>query len=397
MNVPALRFPEFEGEWGLSLLDSVTKRRSGHTPDKKQSGYWDGGIKWVSLADSSKLDAGYIYDTDKEISALGVKHSSAVLLPKDTVVMSRDAGVGKSAILAEEMAVSQHFIAWICDDPDHLNNWFLYNWLQIRKGFFERQAVGSTILTIGLPLFKKLKIFHPSLLEQKKIAAFLGVVDAKIAALRARVAGLERYKRGLMQALFSQTLRFTKPDGSAFPDWDSKPFSELAGLSKDRLNPTTSSEKPPLIELENLESNLGSIVGLSDLVGQLSQKTRFRAGEVLFGKLRPYLRKFARPDFDGVCSSEIWVLRGKLLSNAFLFYLVQGSQFNQLANISAGSKMPRSDWKTVAESEFEFPHPDEQAKIAEALSAMDAKIAAVGDQITKMEAFKKGLLQQMFV
>lgn len=69
----------------------------------------------------------------------------------------------------------------------------------------------------------------------------------------------------------------------------------------------------------------------------------------------------------------------------------------ELATISSGSKMPRADWSVMSSAEFDIPHPDEQRKIADALSALDAKIAAVADQITHMETFKKGLLQQMFV
>ena len=100
--------------WRRARLDDVANRASGHTPDQGKPEYWNGGIKWVSLADSGQLDRGYIADTDKEISAQGVRHSSAVMLPANTVVLSRDAGIGKSAVLKTEMAVSQHFIAWIC-------------------------------------------------------------------------------------------------------------------------------------------------------------------------------------------------------------------------------------------------------------------------------------------
>jgi len=98
-------------EWFVSLLDKVTIRGSGHTPNKSIPRYWNGGIKWVSLADSHRLDKIFISETDKEVSALGIANSSAVLHPGGTVVLSRDAGVGKSAVLAEDMAVSQHFMA----------------------------------------------------------------------------------------------------------------------------------------------------------------------------------------------------------------------------------------------------------------------------------------------
>jgi type I restriction enzyme S subunit len=142
-------------EWEDVLLDRVARRGSGHTPDKAHPEYWNGGIKWISLADSPALDRLYIDETYATISAQGLANSSAVLHPAGTVVLSRDAGVGKSAIMWTEMAVSQHFMAWRCG-PE-LENHFLYYWLQSAKPQFERIADGSTIKTIGVPYFQGLR------------------------------------------------------------------------------------------------------------------------------------------------------------------------------------------------------------------------------------------------
>ena len=154
-NLDKSSIPE---NWKYDFLDQFAIRCSGHTPSQSHPEYWNGGIKWISLSDSNRLDQGYIFETTKQISDEGIKNSSAVLLPAETVVLSRDAGIGKSAVMSETMAVSQHFIAWKCDNHEKLHSWFLYNWLQLNKPEFERQAVGSTIKTIGLPYFKKLKI-----------------------------------------------------------------------------------------------------------------------------------------------------------------------------------------------------------------------------------------------
>ncbi len=134
-------------DWQQVLLDTVAKRGSGHTPDKKHPEYWGGSIKWISLQDSAQLDSLYIDDTAATITAEGINNSSAVLHPKGTVVLSRDAGVGKSAIMSDDMAVSQHFMAWTCSQ--RLDNHFLYYWLQSKKSEFERIANGNTIKTIG--------------------------------------------------------------------------------------------------------------------------------------------------------------------------------------------------------------------------------------------------------
>ncbi|AFY60251.1 restriction endonuclease subunit S [Synechococcus sp. PCC 6312] len=202
-TIPKLRFPEFRdaGAWEEKKIEDLAKRGSGHTPNKGHTNYYNGGIKWVSLADSNKLDKGYIYDTKVEISVEGIKNSSAVIHPPGTVIISRDAGVGKSAVLYSGMAVSQHFIAWCCD-KSKLSNWFLYFLLQILKPTFERIATGSTIKTIGLPYFKEIRITIPSINEQQKIADFLSSLDDLITAQTQKIEALKLHKKGLMQQLF---------------------------------------------------------------------------------------------------------------------------------------------------------------------------------------------------
>lgn len=202
-SVPLLRFPEFaQAEaWSDEPLEDLAKRGSGHTPSKAHSEYYDGGIKWVSLADSKRLDAGLITETEVEISADGLANSSAVLHPAGSVLLSRDAGVGKSAVMGEPMAVSQHFIVWACK-PARLSNWFLYYTLQQKKSVFEKIATGSTIKTIGLPFFISLLIKVPSLAEQERIAGFLFSLESLIAAQIDTVETLKTHKQSLIQQLF---------------------------------------------------------------------------------------------------------------------------------------------------------------------------------------------------
>ncbi len=196
-------------EWDVTLLDALTVRGSGHTPNKQRPAYWNGGIKWVSLADSRKLDDLYISDTDKEISELGLKNSSAVLHPAGTVILSRDAGVGKSAILAHEMAVSQHFMAWRCK-PTKLDNIYLYYWLQRDKPQFEGIASGSTIVTIGLQFFRAYSIAAPREVdEQIAISTKLKNADSAIAQTTLHSRKLRRLKTALMQDLLTGNRRVT--------------------------------------------------------------------------------------------------------------------------------------------------------------------------------------------
>lgn len=191
--------------WQLPLLDSVAVRGSGHTPNKKMSEYWDGGIRWVSLQDTKRLDQVYIADTAQQISALGIDNSSAVLHPSGVVVISRDATVGRSAITVGPMAVSQHFIAYCCGPK--LDNHYLYYWLQRMKPVFERIGAGSTIKTIGLPFFKGLRIALPPISAQKEVAGVMLDVDLGIMAYEKAIASLSGMKAALMSDLLSGRVR----------------------------------------------------------------------------------------------------------------------------------------------------------------------------------------------
>ncbi|TXD43199.1 restriction endonuclease subunit S [Xanthomonas campestris] len=194
-------------EWEVRLLDEVAVRGSGHTPSKSVSSYWNGDIKWVSLADTHRLDDIYISETDKTITALGIANSSAVLHPAGTVILSRDAGVGKSAVLALDMAVSQHFMAWRCGD--RLKGLFLYFYLQREKPKFEAISVGSTIKTIGLPFFRNYKIALPSWREQDQIVECLMSMEMKQADSFTEFSKLKKLKSGLMDDLLTGRVRVT--------------------------------------------------------------------------------------------------------------------------------------------------------------------------------------------
>jgi type I restriction enzyme, S subunit len=201
-TLPRLRFREFQNspEWEEKRLEKLATRGSGHTPTKGNAEYYDGGIKWVSLADSKRLDKGLISKTTIEISEQGIRNSSAVLHAAGSVILSRDAGVGKSAVMKEPMAVSQHFIVWTCD-RHVLLNWFLYFVFQRMKPCFERVASGSTIKTIGLPFFIELRITVPRLPEQQEIVHCLRSLDDQIAAEIEKLDALKTHKKGLTQQL----------------------------------------------------------------------------------------------------------------------------------------------------------------------------------------------------
>jgi type I restriction enzyme, S subunit len=193
-------------EWMAELLDTLAERGSGHTPAKGRSDFWNGGIKWVSLADSWRLDNVYISETDYQISQMGIDNSSAVLHPPGIVLLSRDAGVGKSAITTSPMAVSQHFMCWRCGP--RINKHYLYYWLQAHKRDFENIATGSTIPTIGLRFFKFYRVAAPlDVGEQERIGSILLSADETIFAHQTSLQNLCNQKQGLMHDLLTGRVR----------------------------------------------------------------------------------------------------------------------------------------------------------------------------------------------
>ena len=192
-------------------------------------------------------------------------------------------------------------------------------------------------------------------------------------------------------------LRFKDEGGRAFPEWEESTYGNVISQRSRKYNPEKSIESLKCIELEHIGQSSGALLDFTDAAKQKSIKNRFSKGDVLFGKLRPYLKKYLKAPFSGVCSTEIWVLTGIKVSNDFLYQLVQTENFLTIANISSGSKMPRADWNVVESGEIQYPTLEEQTKIATFLTAIDDKITHTQAQLTAVKQYKQALLQQMFV
>ena len=190
----------------------------------------------------------------------------------------------------------------------------------------------------------------------------------------------------------------TKPfHNSTIPgDWEVMEFGEFAETEKGKYVPVAN-EDLRCLELEHFDQGTGHILGWVNSSEQKSTKNKFKKGQVLFGKLRPYLQKYWLAEYDGVCSSEVWVLnsKNKKCSNEFLFRLVQSSQFIQVANVSSGSKMPRADWDYVSAFPFHLPSLPEQKAIAHILGLMDKAINQNNQLIAQKELVKKWLMQNL--
>ena len=186
--------------WNWTPLSSVAQLESGHTPSRKHPDYWDGGIPWIGIKDATENHGRTLSDTYQHVSELGLKNSSARLLPENTVCLSRTASVGFVVVMGRQMATSQDFVNWVCG-PNIEPHYLKYVLLAENEALW-RFASGTTHQTIYYPEAKAFHVCLPPLTEQKRIAEVLGALDDKIELNRRMNATLEATARALFQSWF---------------------------------------------------------------------------------------------------------------------------------------------------------------------------------------------------
>lgn len=184
-------------------------------------------------------------------------------------------------------------------------------------------------------------------------------------------------------------IRFKGFDG----EWEESPFSKIV----ERISTSAQAGKLPGIEFEDIVSEEGRLN--KDIYQKVCCKygNLFREGDILFGKLRPYLKNILLADFKGVAIGDFWILRSKENDSKYLYTLVNSNSFMKIANISSGSKMPRADWNLVSSTKFAIPSSmDEQRTIGEYFTSLDAQISASASRLASLKQIKAASLQAMF-
>ncbi len=177
-------------------------------------------------------------------------------------------------------------------------------------------------------------------------------------------------------------------------DWKQRKFGEFVERKSDSALSSTSI---PSVEYENVESETGI------LKKDIYVKTEFKKGvlfsdkDVLYGKLRPYLHNWLAPSFTGVAVGDWWVLSPKNCSKDFLYRLLQTLTFDEIANQTSGTKMPRADWNLVSSTAFYIPSSiEEQAKIGSLFNRIDSTITLQQRKLELLKNQKKAFLEKMF-
>ena len=398
-KVPAIRFAGFTDPWEqrkLGELMDVASVRRVHQED-----WTDEGVRFLRARDLVAFAKNESIEDPLFISSEMYKEYSA---------QSGKVSVGDLLVTG----VGTIGVPWLVtsDNPVYFKDgniiWFK-NRHSIDGGFFYHSFTASaiqncineaagigTVGTYTIETGKKTPIWLPSRQEQREIAAMMTHLDTLITLHQRKYDKLVVFKKTMLEKMFPK-------DGESVPEirfagftdpWEQRKFSNLT----DRVSMQSSDPDLPQVEYEDIVSGEGTLN--KDLRDKEGGKTgiKFYAGDVLYGKLRPYLMNWLYPQFNGVAVGDFWVLRATECDSSFLYRLVQTDGFQRLANVSSGSKMPRADWNLISQSFFAVPADyAEQRVIAKSLAELDDLITLHQRKLELLQNIKKSLLDKMFV
>ena len=387
LKVPNLRFREFEDGWCEQTLGDLLNFKNGVNAEKGQYG---SGYKFINVLDIIQNDfithdviLGEVELSDKEVEKNEVRYGD-ILFQRSSETREE---VGQSNVYLdkEKTAVFGGFVIRGRGKKDY-NPSFMNGMLktdQARKEITTRSG-GSTRYNIGQESLEAVTVFTPTLPEQQKIASFLSAVDERLGHLARKKQLLEQYKKGVMQQLFSQHLRFKREDGSDYEDWEEKRLGELCFKKSTTLAANSISEN----------SGQYKVFGASGVCALVD----------FFMEESPYVavvkdgagvgRTVLCEGYSSALGTLQVIQQNDKSDLLFLYYVIQNLDFTKYIT---GSTIPHVYFKDYASELIATPSLKEQQKIADFLSSLDKKIDAVSTQMALTQQFKKGLLQEMFV
>ena len=412
--VPKLRFSEFSDEWEAGYLnefiDSLDAGVSVNSTDRQAESNEKCILKTSCVSSGVfKLKENKVVLDDDEIQRLKEP------LQSNTIIISRmntPALVGANAIVTYSM--SNVFL------PDRLwaakiNKNYSGKWLGILMSSTKFRAALSARATGTSASMKNitkgdvlsLKITYPAKPEQQKIAAFLTAVDNKIEQLSKKQELLGEYKKGAMQQIFSQAIRFKANDDSEFPDWEEKKLGDVCKLQGGYAFKSAEFQKHgiPIIRISNISNN-NDFIDNRNLVyyNEIKNSDKFiiKNGDLIVAMSGATTGKSSIYNLieDAYLNQRVGLFKANnsLLDYGFLIQIVFSYIFaTQLDSVLVAGAQPNVSSKDIEGFEISLPSKIEQNKIANFLSSIDSKIEQVGKQLDESKQFKKALLQQMFV
>ena len=413
-QVPSLRFKEFSKSWQKESLDKHIGLLSGYAFKGDTISEDNTGIPILRGINITEGKIRHNRDIDRFYIG-NSENLKKYFLEVDDLVLGMDGSkVGKNVALITENDSKSLLIQRVARLRANNTADIRYIYLNIFSSRFHKYVdvvnTSSGIPHISSKQIKDFVIGFPTLPEQQKIATFLTAVDKKISQLQQKKSLLEQYKKGVMQKIFSQELRFKDDDGNAFLDWEEKRLGEVGefknGINKDKKDFGFGF---PFVNLLDVFGK-STISDLElDLINANEKELKLydlRKGDVLF--IRSSVKKTGVGETSVVLQDlQNTIYSGFLIrfrdtkipiSIEYKKYCFWNQKFrNSLISYSTTSANTNINQESLNKLIIKIPSFEEQTKIANFLSSIDAKIGLVATQLENTQQFKKGLLQQMFV
>ena len=396
MTKPKLRFKDKNGnaypEWEERKIGDICKTFSGGTPSITNTSYYNGDIPFIKSGEIHSCE------TEMTITEAGLKNSSAKLVSKgDLLFALYGATSGDVDISKIDGAINQ---AILCIRSENMNLLFLKNLFSLYKEQILCKYLQGGQGNLSAEIIKSLMFFLPCLNEQEKIAGFLSKVDELINECEGEVKDLEEQKKGLMQKIFSQQIRFKDSNNNPYPDWEEHCINEFiislkSGLSRELQNEDIGI---PVIRANN---TYNGIVGGNNIDNYVLDD-----GDILINFINSLPRMGEAAIFTNFlnrpCIYTTNLLRLKLnnkLNYKYFFYYTKTSEYINYIKAITKPAVNQASFTTVDFKNMKLllPCQEEQEKIAKVLSKMDELIEEKKALLSDWQQFKKGLLQQMFV
>jgi len=385
--------------WEVHTIIDVSQKIMdfrGRTP-KKLGMCWGGGdIPALSAGNVRKGFVDFSIECYLGSDELYQRWMTQGRVQKGDVLFTTEAPLGNAALVPDDRKyiLSQRTIL-IRGKPEVLRNDYVFQ-VFISAGFqniLRDYSSGSTAKGIQRKRFEKLQLALPKIEEQTAIATALGDMDALLDRLDCLIAKKRAIKQAAMQQLLTGQTRLPGFEGA----WEVKTFGDCASIRNQKILPSQVDQDRLCIELEHIGQGDGRLLSKGEARNSSATKYCFQPGDILFGRLRSYLRKYWLATENGICTTEIWPFvcdKARLVPD-FLYALVQTDAFIEVASISYGTHMPRADWSVIRNFEFRLPSIEEQTAIASLLSDMDAEITALEARRNKTRALKQAMMQEL--
>lgn len=366
-------------KWELAKIETVCSIGSGGTPSRDNPQYWENGtIPWLK---SEVCKGGYVNEANEFITEVGFKKSNAKYFEKGTTLIALvGATKGKVGFLNFKATTNQNVAGLYSNDEKKLLNKYLFFVLRNMYNYLISDL--SQYDMLNLSQIKNIKIPLPKPEIQKILIEEIVTIESEVekAILEIENANAK------IETLFTSA------------DFDTKKINEVINKQSDIIDPTKETGDVFYIGLENIESHTGKLVGnpLTQYSTIKSNKNIYKKGDLLYGKLRPNLNKLYVAKEDGICSTDILVLRcNDVELNKFYAYYLRSKKFNdEVLKTVTGQQLPRTKWILI--ETIKVPIPKDKKKIIKQIENLEEVIKREQDIITastdkKNEVMKKYL------